>query len=306
MLQSVGLLLLFGLFRILPVPWASTVGGAIGRNLGPLTKPTKRARHNLSFIFPERSEPEITGLLREMWDNLGRVMGEYPHLRDFAYGESRRRIELVGAANLEKARNAGRPVIFFSGHLANWEMSPIAATQHGAPLHLVYRAPNQPVARRLVEWIRTRSGSALLPKGRTGARDMVQEIKRNGRIGILVDQKLNEGIAVPFLDRPAMTSTAVAELSMKYEAITVPARVERLGGCNFRVTVYAPLTFERTGDRAHDVRVATEYINEIVGGWIRERPGQWLWLHRRWPESGRPVTTPGPQSMPGQAASETS
>ncbi len=276
---------LYNVLRLLPLPIASGLSGWLGRAIGPHLKRNARAVNNLRLIFPEMSEAERGAVIREMWDNLFRVVGEYPHLSDYAYGKARHRIEVIGADIVDRAIKSGRPIIFFAAHLANWEMSPIAATQYGIPLHLVYRPPNHPVAKGLIERIRISSGSALLPKGGRGARELIQEIKRNGRIGILVDQKFNEGISVPFLGHKAMTSSAVAELTLKYDAVTIPAQVERVNGCDFRVTVHEPLDFKQTGNRPQDIRAGTEWINEIVSGWIRKRPGQWLWLHRRWPES---------------------
>ncbi len=305
MLQSAGLLLLFGMFRILPVPWASALGGLIGRSIGPRLKTTERARRNLRLIFPEKSADEIASLVTEMWDNLGRVVGEYPHLPDYTYGRSRKRIELVGADKLERAKQLDQPILFFSGHIANWEISPLVAVQNGVGAKLIYRAPNQPTARRLLERVRTRAGCSMLPKGKRGARELLRHVKQNGRVGILVDHKLNAGISVPFLGHAAMTSTAVPELCLKHNAVAVPVRVERLNGCRFRVTVSDPLKLARTGNHPRDVHAAAEQLNDVVSDWIRQRPGQWLWLHRRWPES-KPATAVAPQSVPGRAASETS
>ena len=284
-IQGAALLAVYNLFRLLPLPVASGFGGWLGRTIGPRLKRNARAVNNLRMVFPEKSEVEIAAISREMWDNLFRVVGEYPHVPEYANGTARRRIHVTGHDIVRRVRDSGRPSIFFSGHLANWEISPLVAMQEGMHVHLIYRPPNNPIARALLDRIRTATGGTLLPKGTTGARGMIRAMKNNDVVGLMVDQKFNEGISVPFLGLDAMTTPALAELSLKYNAHAVPVRVERIDGCDFRVTVHEPLSFDRNGDHTANVHAATKQVNDIIGEWIRERPGQWLWVHRRWPKS---------------------
>jgi KDO2-lipid IV(A) lauroyltransferase len=66
--------------------------------------------------------------------------------------------------------------------------------------------------------------------------------------------------------------------------VLVPVRTERLRGANFRVTVYPPLEIAPSGQREADEYEIMLRINRIVEDWVRARPEQWLWLHRRWPD----------------------
>ena len=101
---------------------------------------------------------------------------------------------------------------------------------------------------------------------------------------MLADQKMNDGIAVPFFGRPAMTTSALASLALRFECDVLPARVERLGGAHFRLTVFPPLSLARSGDHHADVDTLMARVNETLEVWIRDRPEQWFWLHRRWPD----------------------
>ena len=101
---------------------------------------------------------------------------------------------------------------------------------------------------------------------------------------MLVDQKYNEGIPVPFFGRDAMTAPTVAELALRFQVPLVPARVERLKGARFRLTLLPPLDLPNSGDRAADVHTVMSQVNALFESWIRDRPEQWLWLHRRWPK----------------------
>lgn len=282
-LQAAGAWVLFQLVRALPLSWASGLGGWLARAVGPRLGISKRARHNLANAFPEKGADEIEAIVRGMWDNLGRTAFEYPRAPGLRFFSGDPRIEVVGAENIDLLRDDGKPGIFFSGHIANWELMGLCAADRGQPIHLVYRAPNNP----FMDWLfshRRSGGAELIPKGSEGAKRMLTLLRQGDHLGMLVDQKMNDGIPVPFFGREAMTAPALALFALKFDCPVVPARVERLGGARFRVTIYSPLEVERTGDRKADMLAMMTRVNERLEEWIRERPEQWFWLHRRWPD----------------------
>jgi Kdo2-lipid IVA lauroyltransferase/acyltransferase len=101
---------------------------------------------------------------------------------------------------------------------------------------------------------------------------------------MLADQKLNDGIPVPFFGRPAMTTSALASLALRFDCDVLPARVERLRGAHFRLTVFPALPLPRSGKPQADVAALMGQVNAILESWIRDRPGEWFWVHRRWPD----------------------
>jgi Kdo2-lipid IVA lauroyltransferase/acyltransferase len=270
---------LFALFGALPLGAASALGGWIGRCAGRLLPSlSRRAMRNLRRALPELDEAAASAVLRGMWDNLGRTAAEFPHLhrmREAPEGN----LEIAGRENLAALRDGG---MVFSGHLGNWEAMTPALALLGAPVHGVYRAANNPLTDALINRQRLRYLASLAPKGREGAKRLLALAKQRARIGMLVDQKLNEGIALPFFGRPAMTAPALAQLALRFDLPVAPVRCERLAGPRLRLTLYPPLALRRTGDREADVRALMSEANAILEGWIRERPEQWLWLHRRW------------------------
>ena len=138
-------------------------------------------------------------------------------------------------------------------------------------------------ARHFEDWTKSEAFRKAHP-GAGGAKKLIEALSRGEHLGMLVDQKLNEGIAVPFFGRDAMTAPALAQLALRFGCPVVPARVERLDGAHFRLTVYPPLTLATSGDRQADIAAAMGQINALIEEWIRARPEQWLWLHRRWPD----------------------
>lgn len=282
-LQAAFALPLWGLLRVLPVGVASALGAALLRTFGPLTKPHRIARDNLRRAFPDKGEGEIAAILRGMWDNLGRNLGELPHLATIADPRNGR-ITVEGQEHLEAVRDDGRPGLFFSGHLANWELMPFATKQAGLAMHVFYRAPNNPLVDNLFQKVHASGAGELLPKGREGARRSLELLRAKEHLGVLVDQKMNDGIPVPFFGRDAMTAPALAQLAVKFDAPVIPMRIVRTRGSRFRVVFEAPLPMVTTAAGKVDLAASMAAVNSRLEAWITEQPEQWLWVHRRWPK----------------------
>lgn len=273
--------LVFALFGLLPVDAASAVGGAIGRWIGPRLKVSAVARRNLGAAFPTWDRAAIEATVVRVWDNLGRVAGEFPHL-DYLIAH---RLEVVGAEHIHALRDDGRPGLFFSAHFGNWELGIGAAGRQGLPLTLVYRAANNPWVEDIYRKGRTVMRQAgQIQKGSEGAREIMAVLKAGGHVGMLVDQKMNDGIQVPFFGRDAMTAPAVARFALKFGCPVVPARVDRVHGAHFRLTLLPPMDLPDSGDTHADTLDMMTRINAIIEDWIRADPGRWLWLHKRWPD----------------------
>jgi len=276
--------LLYAFFRMLPLDVASAFGGWAARIVGPRLRLSRRAVNNLTRTFPDMPRAEVARIVRGMWDNLGRIAAEFPHLGEFSiYGEGSR-VEVVGVEYVDRLRDDGLPGIFISAHIGNWEIISLAATQRGLPLDRVYREANN----RLVEWLyrqgRAAVEGALIPKGAAGVRPLLKSLKDGHHLGMLVDQKMNDGISVPFLGRSAMTAPALADFALKFDCAVVPARVVRLKGAHFRLIVQPPVDLPNTGDRHADIAAGMTMVNAIIEKWVLDAPEQWLWLHNRWPD----------------------
>ena len=228
-----GILILLTLFGLLPPPAASALGGWLGRVIGPRLAVSRKAYRHVMTALPGRDD--YYDIIRDMWDNLGRVVAEYPHLKTIA----QRRTDIRGTENIP----ANKACIFIGGHLANWEINGACMLIHqNSPLHLVYRAPNNPFIAQLLDRYRSLKGRlGTIPKSSSGARDLVNVLQAGEPIGILIDQKYNEGIAIPFFGQPAMTSPAFVKLAQKFNVPIVPVHVQRDKGCYFHITVEPPL-----------------------------------------------------------------
>lgn len=271
---------LFFVFGLLPLDAASASGGWIGRTLGMRLSASRKALDHVRQSLPGRTEKEYRAVIRGMWDNLGRVMAEYPHLKQIG----QERVEVVNCAFIEQLVRDKKPAILFTGHIANWEAFVSAGQSRlGMTLDIIYRAPNNPWVDRLLNRVRSQSGDVVtIPKSKTGMRMMLESLRAGRYLGMLVDQKYNEGMPVTLFGRPAMTSPAYVQLAQKFGCPLIPGRIERLGGAHFRVTAYDPMNLYGPDGKPRPVTEVLEEAHRLLEAWITQRPEQWLWLHRRW------------------------
>lgn len=275
---------LLGFFRLMSVDAASAMAGKFLRYVGPLIRPVSiRAERNLQTIYPDWPPEKIRRVTRDVWENLGRTSGEFAH-HDKLTAESGR-VEIAGKDILNRVIAGESPVIFIAGHFANWELFAATLFECGVDYSFVYRAANNPLTDEYIIKHRAKTMSRRqIPKGKRGGRALMQSLSDGRSVLMLTDQKLNSGISVPFMGKPAMTAPAAARLSLKFGAPLIYLSLERLRGAHFRLTAHEPVEFTSTGKSGDDVYALTKKINELLEADIKARPGQWLWLHRRWPK----------------------
>ena len=284
-----------GVMRLLDVRVASDLLAFIVRNLGPLIPVSRVADANLRLAMPELDAAARRRVIREVWDNLGRTVAELPHLATLDESIAGPGWEIVGREVMEELAASPGPAIMVGAHIANWEIGPVAMSRLGLRLGVFYRAATNNIADRIILDLREQACRKKLPgfpKGAAGARQAAMHLARGGHLGLLIDQKLNNGIAVPFFGHMAMTAPAAAALAIRFKAKLVPCRLQRIGRVRYRATVEAPLELPNSGDTEADIAAVTATLNLRLESWIRDTPGQWLWLHRRWPKEATAALPP--------------
>lgn len=280
-LTAFGLIIFWGVFRVMPVSMASFVGSGLGGVLPFFWRSKNRvALQNVKKCFPEKSEKEQRQIVRGMWHNLGRLGGEMPHIKKMI-----KTLPIEGEERLAQMKQSPKGSFIFSAHIGNWELATLLAMRAGFPIHLVYRVANNPWIEKCFFSRRQTCGSELIPKGINGARRMIELLKNGETIALMSDQKLREGIDVPFFGYPTKTAPAIATLALKMDLPMYPVRVVRDRGSRLHIEILPPITITPTGDKNADILAAMTRINALVESWIRENPTQWLWIHRRWDKS---------------------
>ena len=272
------------IFGLMPFAMASNIGGFLGRKIGPLTPANETARRNINLAMPELSEARVSEILTGMWDNLGRVITEYSQLSKLTREKVNDLVTIEGQVDMIKlVTNKGG--FLLTGHFGNWEMTGTTTHHVGCKTHIVYRKANNPYVDKIICDIRKTYQTDSSPKGSVGARKIIQSIKKGLNICMLIDQKQNDGISVPFFGMPAMTAPAIATLALKYNCTIYPGRIVRINGTKFKFIMSHEINITKSGDNDKDILLLMTQINKMVEGWVREYPEQWFWVHNRWPKT---------------------
>ena len=263
---------------------ASDLGAKLAQSIGPWTGAHRTAMRNLARAYPDWTEADRERTLAAAWDNLGRTTAEYAVIPRLARDGWQQRISVSGHEPLAELGRAGKPALLFSGHLGNWEIIPLALSRLARPLTIVYRPLNNREVDAMIGEVREAYTAGMAPKGAAGARLILKALGRDAHVFLVVDQKINAGMEIPFFGRGAFTGPAIALFAMRFGCPVFPVRCVRTDRCRFEVRVEAPWTFEGSDSDEAAVRAALTRINARLEDWIREHPGQWLWMHKRWPK----------------------
>jgi KDO2-lipid IV(A) lauroyltransferase len=274
--------LFYRLFKILPLDVASNVGGFIGRYLLYYLSVSEVARKNLNHAFPEKKQQEIEKIIRGIWDNLGRNVGEFPHVMNLSQKEFDKRVEVIGMEHLRAIIDDGKGGITFTSHSANWEVEPLLCKLHDYKTHIIYRKMNNPYVDRFILKQRNYDTLSFHAKGRKGSSAIIKALAKGETVAMLPDQKFNEGLAIDFFGRKAMTAPLIATLKRKYDYPIVPTHIIRTKGANFKIVIEPPMQMHNTKDAQKDIEKFLTAINAKIEEWVRENPEQWFWLHKRW------------------------
>lgn len=293
-------------FGCLPKGAALRLAMGVARTIGPRLPRSRTGRQNLRIAFPHMRESEREAILRRMWENFARSLIEYMHIDEtFDFDPARPeagRVTVSGAEIFGRLREAGKPAIIFTAHLANWEMLGVCAAKFGLDVAALFRPPTNRFLAKSLFKARSQRMGRLVASRKGVSLELAGRLASGKIIGVLVDQRFHGGVTVPFFGRLADSNPLVAKLARQYECPVHGARAVRLpdGRIHLEITEALDLPRDERGDI--DVEAATAAIQTVVEGWVREYPDQWLWVHRRW-RFGR-KTRPRPP-MAGVASMQT-
>lgn len=243
--------------------------------IGTKFKASNTAVKNLAMVFPEFSPQKINQIVLGVWSNLALVASETPFLMNMPQKEFDKHITIKGLDNLEKIR--GKRALIATAHLANWEIIGKILYGHDFIVCGVYRAANNKLVDKIIYDMRNKIEVTMIPKGKSGAKQIISALQKDQQVVMLVDQKMNDGIKVPFLGHDAMTAPAIATLALKYDCPIIPIQIIRKKDSNFEVIIHSEIEHKNKTSEA----IMNE-INQVIGKWVKQHPAQWFWLHKRW------------------------
>ncbi len=270
--------LFFFIIIIIGYKNGSNLGDFIGRLFGPIFRSKKLIKNNLeqSGIVDKKNYNKI---ISKIYGNYGRILAEYPFLKTFRNNKLNKFIEIDGLENLNKIKREKRRAVFISGHFNNFELMALQIEKAGINLCAIYRPLNNVFLNKTMEEIRENFiCKNQIKKGRSGTRQIIENIKKGNSVALMIDQRVREGIKINFFGKPASTTTIPAQLIKKYKCDLVPIYIERRKNNYFKMFVSEPI---KIGNNK-SIKEITEHLNKILEKMILKNVDQWIWTHDRW------------------------
>ena len=267
------------IFKILGPNLSSKISGKIFEIVGPFFRSKNIISSNIKRGIPNIDSKYLESLTKQMWNNYGRLFAEYMFIKDFRSGKLKTNIEIEGQEILDDIKNKNKQVIFFSGHLSNFELMAMFIEKSGIKLCAVYRPLNNIFLNLIMERIRKKYICRnQIKKGIGGLRRLTQLKKENFSSAIMIDQRVSEGFLSNFFNQKALTTTIPAQLIKKFKISAVPVYIERVENIKFKISIKEPIIFEEKST----IQEITDELNLVLEKMIMKRPEQWIWSHNRW------------------------
>jgi len=249
--------------------------------IGPLIKSEIIINNNLERFMGPFNDNLKKNIKIDMWSNYGKTFVEYLYLKKFKNNHTH--IQIKNYLILQKIIDRNKPVIFVSGHFANFELMSMELTKRNINLATIYRPLNNFFLNPFMEYIRKKYVCKnQIKKGLSGVKDTISYIKNNFSIALMIDQRVSEGKKIPLFDQMSLTTTLPSQLALKFNLDIVPIYISRKKNDNFEIEFYEPITVFNKDNNETNKLDLTIKLNKILEEMISKDPGQWIWTHNRW------------------------
>ncbi len=279
-LQFLGIIFLFFIYKLLGLKYSSILSGRIFMILGPLFRSNQISLSNLSRAFPEMNEKNKKEIIKDMWNNYGKIFAEYVFLKNFRLTENFSKNVIIENQNeLKLIKESAKPVIFISGHFNNFELMAMHIEKSGIDLAAIYRPLNNKFLNPIMEHLRKKYiCKKQIKKGISGTKEILKNFKNGTSIALMIDQRVSEGVLSNFFNQKALTTTIPAQFVKKFNAKIVPVYIERIKNNKFKIHVQKSIEFSDS----ESLESITLSLNKILEKMITKNPNQWIWTHNRW------------------------
>ena len=275
--QALAVYLFFLISKIIGLQLSRKISSQLFKKIGPIFKSKSIIDKNLFKFSNNLSLKEKNKIKSSMWANYGKTFVEYLFLKKFRKNNDH--IIIEGENILREISKKNQPVIFISGHFANFELMSMEITKKNINLATIYRPLNNIFINFFMEYLRKKYVCKnQIKKGVNGVRETIQYIKNNTSIALMIDQRVSEGEKVNFFEKPALTTTLPAQLATKYNLVIIPVFIERLKDNKFKIEFQKEI---KPTDFRNKLEL-TEKLNKVLEKMIVKNPNQWIWTHNRW------------------------
>ena len=281
LIQALVIYIFFVLGKLLGLKYGRQFFSQIFLKIAPFFKSERIIHKNLTTFKKDITEIEKKEIISCMWSNYGKTFLEYMFLKTFR--ENNNYVKIEGENILKKVKERKKPVIFISGHFANFELMSMEITKKEIPLATIYRPLNNYFLNPFMEYVRRKYVCKnQIKKGVTGIRHAVDYLKKNFSVALMIDQRVSEGKSLPFFKKNALTTTLPAQLALKFDCEIVPIYINRTKDEKFEIEILEPIKFDKKDNSEENKLNITKNLNDQLERMILRDPSQWILTHNRW------------------------
>ena len=281
LIESIFIYFFFIVIRLIGLKYSRKIFALLFRTIGPFIRSKKTIRQNLKIAFPSIEKKHQDIIVKKMWSNYAMTFVEYIYLKKF--NKENYHINIKNKKILDKILKKNEPVIFVSGHFANFELMSMEIVKRGIKLSTIYRPLNNLFLNPFMEYVRRKYVCKnQIKKGVAGIRHAFDFLKHNYSVALMIDQRVSEGKQVSFFKKKAFTTTLPAQLSIKFKCDIIPVCITRQDDGNFLLEFFEQLQINKEDKSEENILEITEKLNSIIEKMILNNPGDWIWTHNRW------------------------
>ena len=277
LIQAIIIYLFFLIGRVLGMKLSRKIFSFVFLNIAPLFKSKRIIKKNIEIYSKDISNFDEKKIVNGMWKNYGMTFIEYIYLDKLRKKSDEFLIH--GENNISNVIKNNKPVIFVSGHFANFELMSMIITKKKISLATIYRPLNNIFLNPFMEYLRKKFVCKnQIKKGISGVREAIKFIKKNNSIALMIDQRVSEGEKIDLFGEPAFTTTLPAKLSIKHKLDIIPVFIERKKDNSFRIEFQKRIQPKNFKNKIE----LTKELNRVLENLIIKNPNQWIWTHNRW------------------------
>ena len=282
--EALFIYIFFIIIKLIGLNNGRKVATFIFKNIGPFFKSRHIINENLDRALIDNSDSTKKEIISKMWSNYAMTFVEYLYLKRFKMNILKNsEVTIKGKNIIDQIKIKKKPVIFISGHFANFELMSMYLVQSEVKLATIYRPLNNYFLNPLMEFLRrSHVCNNQIKKGLAGIRDVVEYLKKDYSIALMVDQRVSEGKSLPFFEKNALTTTLPAQAALKYKFDIVPIYISRKKNNNFEIEILEPIKTAEINDTEKNKIDISLKINKVIEKMILRDPSQWIWTHNRW------------------------
>jgi Kdo2-lipid IVA lauroyltransferase/acyltransferase len=248
----------------------------------------REALKNLKMCLPNLSDSEHVRIARESVCNVGRGFIEFLRLPTMISSPAekeiwRNRFTITGREHYEKALQKNRGVCLLASHVGNGDWAAVGLALNGIRIHIITKELKMKSLNDFWFLNRQKLGIGLI-SDRKSSLQILKLLKANEAIVFVLDQFMGPplGVKTKFFGVETGTAMGLALLAGRAESPVVPVYTYRESSGHTHVIFEPEIQFEDSGNKDETITRMTQKYCDQIEKWVRFKPEQWMWVHRRW------------------------